>query len=70
MAIEERLFLVAGTTLSDSCCSAAIGHCGVRVTIYINFVVQGPVSRKSRKLFGPENKYLNRNIKNESASPG
>ena len=48
MAIVERLFLVAGTTLSDSCCSAAIGHRGVRVTIYINFVVQGPVSQKFR----------------------
>ena len=30
----------------------------------------GPVSGKSRKLFGPENKYLNRNIKDESVGLG
>lgn len=39
-------------------------------TMWDNGSELGPVSRKSRKLFGPENKYLNRNIKNESASPG
>ena len=31
---------------------------------------QGPVSRKSRQLFGPEIKYSNQNIKNENAGPG
>ena len=31
---------------------------------------QGPVSRKSRQLFGPEIKYSNRNIKNKRAGPG
>ena len=31
---------------------------------------QGPVSRKSRWLYGPEIKYSNRNIKNKSAGPG
>ena len=30
----------------------------------------GPVSRKSRQLFGPEIKFSNRNIKNKSADPG
>ena len=30
----------------------------------------GPVSRKSRYLYGPEIKYSNRNIKNKSAGPG
>ena len=30
---------------------------------------QGPVSRKSRELFGPGIKYSNRNIKNKSAGP-
>lgn len=39
-------------------------------TMWDNGSELGPVSRKSRKLFGPENKYLNRNIKDESASPG
>ena len=39
-------------------------------TMWDNGSELGPVSRKSRKLVGPENKYLNRNIKNESASPG
>ena len=31
---------------------------------------QGPVSRKSRYLYGPEIKCSNRNIKNKSAGPG
>ena len=31
---------------------------------------QGPVSRKSRYLYGPEIKYSNRKIKNKSAGPG
>ena len=35
-----------------------------------NFSGLGPVSRKSRSLFGPEIKYSNRNIKNKSAGPG
>lgn len=39
-------------------------------TMWDNGSELGPVSRKSRKLFGPENKYLNRNIKDQSASPG
>ena len=39
-------------------------------TMWENGSDLGPVSRKSRKLFGPENKYLNRSIKNESAGPG
>ena len=39
-------------------------------TMWDNGSELGPVSRKSRKRFGPENKYLNRNIKDQSASPG
>ena len=31
---------------------------------------QGPVSRKSRLLFGPEIKYSNQNTKNKSAATG
>ena len=43
---------------------------GLNLTLGFGLRLLGPVSRKSRKLFGPEIKYSNRNIKNKSAGPG